>query len=116
MTPFPELETTQAGLGVTGRRRISQGGQAVWKIPDDTDGHGRTILAAIAILLSALSGIDMSPEPSREDNQARAPLERIRVGEVAPDFTLRTPDGSRHRLSELRGRKNLVLIFFRGTW
>lgn len=78
------------------------------KNPDSGDRHWRTIFPGIAILLSALSGMDMAP--------ANAPARRIQVGEVAPDFTLRSPDGSSHRLSELRGRNNLVLIFFRGTW
>ena len=41
---------------------------------------------------------------------------RIQVGQEAPDFALRSPDGSVHRLSDLRGKKNLVLVFFRGTW
>ncbi len=84
------------------------------KIPDSR--QRPTIFAVIAILLGALSGIDLVPGPSREDAQATAPLKRVQVGQVAPDFTLRTPDGSSYRLSELRGRKNLVLIFFRGTW
>jgi cytochrome oxidase Cu insertion factor (SCO1/SenC/PrrC family) len=88
----------------------------VRKIPDSRNGHRQTIFAGIAILLSALSGIDLAPGSSREDTQARAPFKRVQVGDVAPDFTLRTPDGSSHRLSELRGRKTLVLIFFRGTW
>ena len=86
------------------------------KNPDSGDRHWRTIFAGIAILLSALSGIDMAPGPSKERNQANAPSKRIQVGEVAPDFTLRAPDGSSRSLSELRGKKNLVLIFFRGTW
>lgn len=47
---------------------------------------------------------------------ALASSDRIQVGQEAPDFTLRSPDGSVRRLSELRGKKSLVLIFFRGTW
>lgn len=86
------------------------------KNPDSGARHCWTIFAGIAILLSALSGIDMAPGPSKEGNQANAPAKRIQVGEVAPDFTLRSPDGSSHGLSELRGKNNLVLIFFRGTW
>ena len=47
---------------------------------------------------------------------AAAASGRVEVGRRAPDFALRSPDGSDHRLSDLRGKKNLVLIFFRGTW
>src|SRR5436309_14602647 len=86
------------------------GGQAMGKIPGSRDGRWRSLIRGVALLLTALSGIDMAPKPSREADQSATPFKRIQVGEVAPDFTLRTPDGSSHRLSELRGRKNLVLI------
>ncbi len=45
-----------------------------------------------------------------------AQASRVRVGQEAPDFTLQAPDGSRHRLSDLRGQRTVVLIFFRGVW
>lgn len=35
----------------------------------------------------------------------------LRAGEEAPDFELPTLEGSRVRLSELRGRKNVLLEF-----
>ena len=85
-------------------------------IPGIRDGRWRSLIRGIALLLIALSGIDMAPKPSREADPSATPLKRIQVGDFAPDFMLRTPDGSSHRLSELRGRKNLILIFFRGTW
>lgn len=34
-----------------------------------------------------------------------------RVGEDAPDFSLPTPEGEHVRLSELRGRKHVLLEF-----
>lgn len=40
----------------------------------------------------------------------------IAVGDEAPDFTLQSTDGETYRLADIRGDKNLVLIFFRGTW
>ena len=86
------------------------------KTPGSRDGRRRSLIRGIALLLSALSGIHMAPKPPGEADQSATPFKRIQVGEMAPDFTLRTPDGSSHRLSELRGRNNLILIFFRGTW
>lgn len=38
------------------------------------------------------------------------------IGSEAPDFTLSATDGTSRTLSSLRGEKNVVLIFFRGTW
>lgn len=40
---------------------------------------------------------------------------RVAVGDVAPDFTLESRTGERVTLSELRGRR-IVLVFYRGHW
>jgi peroxiredoxin (alkyl hydroperoxide reductase subunit C) len=36
----------------------------------------------------------------------------VRVGEVAPDFTLRDSDRNEVTLSSFRGEKNVVLAFY----
>ncbi|MGH7847866.1 MAG: redoxin domain-containing protein [Candidatus Binatia bacterium] len=43
-------------------------------------------------------------------------LERVKVGDTAPDFTLENMDGKRTSLSDFRGNKNVVLVFYRGHW
>jgi cytochrome oxidase Cu insertion factor (SCO1/SenC/PrrC family) len=43
-------------------------------------------------------------------------LERIKVGDKAPDFTLENMDGKRISLSDFAGKKNVVLVFYRGHW
>lgn len=43
-------------------------------------------------------------------------LDRVKVGDVAPDFTLEALDGRRLTLSSYRGQKNVVLVFYRGHW
>ncbi len=40
----------------------------------------------------------------------------ITEGETAPTFHLTASDGTEFSLQDLEGRKNLVLVFFRGTW
>lgn len=45
-----------------------------------------------------------------------ADLERLKVGDTAPDFTLENLDGKRITLSDLRGKKNVILVFYRGQW
>lgn len=42
--------------------------------------------------------------------------ERISVGQEAPAFSLTSSDGKTYSLADLRGEKDLVLVFFRGTW
>jgi peroxiredoxin (alkyl hydroperoxide reductase subunit C) len=40
----------------------------------------------------------------------------FRVGQFAPDFTLPSHDGRTIRLSDYRGKKNVVLVFFPLAW
>ena len=41
---------------------------------------------------------------------------RVAVGDVAPDFSLMSYAGSVTTLSDFRGEKNVVLVFYRGHW
>lgn len=40
----------------------------------------------------------------------------LSVGQIAPDFTLKTHDGRVVRLGDYRGQKNVVLAFFPLAW
>ena len=76
----------------------------------------RFFLAAFfAILLSSTTvlaqlgpkdGADLSP----------ADLNRIKVGQPAPDFSLEDAGGKTIALSEFRDKKTVVLVFYRGYW
>ena len=41
-----------------------------------------------------------------------APVTHLKVGDPAPDFALTDTDGQTVRLSDFRGRKNVVLAFY----
>lgn len=43
-------------------------------------------------------------------------LERVGVGDEAPDFSLRALSGELVTLSEFRGSHDVVLVFYRGHW
>ena len=43
-------------------------------------------------------------------------LDRVQVGDEAPDFSLASLAGPVVTLSELRGSRNVVLVFYRGHW
>ena len=43
-------------------------------------------------------------------------LERVAAGDVAPDFSLVSLAGPVVTLSDFRGQKNVVLVFYRGWW
>ncbi len=40
----------------------------------------------------------------------------LRVGQTAPDFCLKSHDGRTVRLSDFRGKRNVVLAFFPLAW
>jgi|GEM_PF-502488 len=41
---------------------------------------------------------------------------RVRAGMLAPDFSLQSKDGATVTLSQFRGKKDVVLVFYRGHW
>ena len=41
-----------------------------------------------------------------------APTTQLKVGDIAPDFTLPDTAGNKVKLSDFRGKKNVVLAFF----
>jgi cytochrome oxidase Cu insertion factor (SCO1/SenC/PrrC family) len=52
------------------------------------------------------------PAKAADAAQDRGPA----LGSIPPDFTLQGPDGRTVSLARFRGRKPVVLVFFRGTW
>lgn len=44
--------------------------------------------------------------------QATPPAAKLKVGDVAPDFTMNGTDGKTYKLSDFRGKKNVVLAFY----
>lgn len=43
-------------------------------------------------------------------------LTRVKVGDEAPDFSLAALDGRDVTLSDYRGKKKIILVFYRGWW
>jgi len=77
------------------------------------------LLSALALAL-ALSLVHLpalaQPSPTDGANLAPTDLDRVKVGQPAPDFTLEDSDGKNITLSDYRGKKNVVLVFYRGHW
>ena len=44
--------------------------------------------------------------------QAPPPKTHLKVGDPAPEFTLRATDGKTYKLSEFKGKKNVVLAIY----
>lgn len=77
-----------------------------------------TRLAKLMITFFILSIVPSYAQLGPKDGGNLQPtdLDRVKVSDTAPDFTLENLDGARISLSDFRGRKNVVLVFYRGQW
>lgn len=57
------------------------------------------------VLIALFSAIAMAQQPT-------AGKTHLKVGDRAPDFTLRATDGNTYKLSDFRGKKNVVLAIY----
>ena len=69
---------------------------------------------SLAAPVSAQQRAALGPSDGREMQATE--IERVAIGIRAPDFTLRNMKGGTVTLSSFRGRKNVVLVFYRGYW
>ncbi len=71
----------------------------------------RVIASALALVLLSSVGAFANDKPKKE---APAPM-KLKVGDMAPDFTLLAFDGKDvkpYKLSDFRGKKNVALAFY----
>ena len=73
------------------------------------------LAAALAIGLGSTT-ILAQLGPKDGPDLAATDLNRIKVGQTAPDFSLENADGNVITLSDFRGKKTVVLVFYRGYW
>jgi cytochrome oxidase Cu insertion factor (SCO1/SenC/PrrC family) len=68
--------------------------------------------ALLALLLMAFAmSVNAQPAPAKTTPPA-PPHTNLKVGNAAPDFTLRATDGKSYKLSDFKGKKNVVLAFY----
>ncbi len=72
----------------------------------------KRIVTMAASLLLALSALSFVPRVQAQDQQATITTTNLKVGDVAPDFTLPSDQHSAVALSSFRGKKNVILAFY----
>ncbi len=71
-------------------------------------------LLVLAVSTTATAQTKLGPTDGQ--GLTAADLSRVKAGDAAPDFTLEDQDGKPVTLSDYRGKKTLVLVFYRGYW
>ena len=72
------------------------------------------LLAALLVAGSVQAQASHGPEDGRD--LPPVDIERVAVDTTTPDFTLPQYGGGPVTLSQFRGSKNVVLVFYRGYW
>jgi len=65
-------------------------------------------------LLATIASIAIAQTPPQPaaSQQPAPPKTHLKVGQPAPDFTLRATDGKTYKLSDFKGKKNVVLAAY----
>jgi cytochrome oxidase Cu insertion factor (SCO1/SenC/PrrC family) len=76
-------------------------------------------LPALALLLAAFAAAGFAQAPAASASPAAprpqaptAPKTTLKVGDMAPDFTLPNTKGEPVHLADFRGKKNVILAFY----
>lgn len=73
----------------------------------------KKILVILGLVIAlGLSVFGQTPTPTPRPAPTPAPYEKLRVGDMAPDFNLPDLKGNKVKLSDFRGKANVVLAFY----
>jgi len=73
-------------------------------------------LAAASLLFLIVLSCSPSKLNSGPDAELQPRNEPVKIGEMAPNFTLEDQTGQKVTLAALRGSAPTVLAFYRGNW
>lgn len=77
-----------------------------------------TALVGVSVAVGCADQPDREPRLGPHDGLDLPAVEagRVGVGDVAPDFTLPAHGGGTVTLSDHQGKRDVILVFYRGHW
>ena len=69
-------------------------------------------LTALVMAFAAVGFGQATPTPSPRPAPTPVPYDKLKVGDMAPDFTLPDLKNQKVKLSDFRGKSNVVLAFY----
>jgi len=70
------------------------------------------LLLLVTLTVSAFAQQSTTPAPPPATPQPAPPRTHLKVGQAAPEFTLTDTEGKEVKLSDFKGKKNVVLAFY----
>ena len=65
--------------------------------------YTRLLMSLLLVAVFSVVALAQQPAP---------PKTHLKVGDTAPEFTLRATDGKTYKLSDFKGKKNVVLAIY----
>ena len=70
------------------------------------------LLATLAVSGVAQQATTPAPQPAAPAQQPAPPKTHLKVGQPAPEFILTDTEGKQVKLSDFKGKQNVVLAFY----